>query len=163
NQLPSSHAFLFDVSPRQLLQIAGHKFSSLYKWQLRRYRYGMGVFKIDWALDNPIPFVEEGCRRAGTVHLGNTMEEIIASEKLISQGNHPEHPFVLLAQQSLFDPTRAPTGKHTAWAYCHVLNGSILDMTPKIEKQVERFAPGFRDVILVRHTMNSVQMEDYNM
>jgi phytoene dehydrogenase-like protein len=163
SQLPSSHALLFDVTPRQLLEIAGHKFSSFYKWQLRRYRYGMGVFKIDWALDEPIPFLAETCRQAGTLHLGNTAEEIVASEKLVSQGKHSENPFVLLAQQSLFDPSRAPAGKHTAWAYCHVPNGSTVDMTSKIENQVERFAPGFRDVILARHTINSAQMEEYNV
>jgi phytoene dehydrogenase-like protein len=163
SQLPSSHALLFDIAPRQLLEIAGHKFSSFYKWQLRRYRYGMGVFKIDWALDQPIPFVGEGCRQAGTLHLGNTADEIVASEELTSQGKHAEDPFVLLAQQSLSDPSRAPEGKHTAWAYCHTPNGSTLDMTTAIEKQVERFAPGFRDIILARHTMNSAEMEEYNV
>ena len=163
NQLPSSRALLFDVTPRQLLEIAGHKFSTVYKWQLQRYRYGMGVFKIDWALDQPIPFISEGCGQAGTLHLGNTADEIIESERLTSEGKHSENPFVLLAQQSLFDPSRAPAGKHTAWAYCHVPNGSTRDMTNEIEKQVERFAPGFRDVILARHTMNCAQMEAYNM
>ena len=105
----------------------------------------MGVFKIDWALDGPIPFTASACRQAGTVHIGNTFEEIAASEQLTSEGKHPEKPFVLLAQQSLFDPSRAPEGKHTAWAYCHVPNGSEVDMTEQIEKQVERFAPGFRE------------------
>jgi phytoene dehydrogenase-like protein len=162
NQLPSSDAILFDVTPRQLLQIAGHKFSSIYKWQLKRYRYGMGIFKIDWALDGPIPFNASACRQAGTVHLGNTLEEIAASEELISKGKHPEKPFVLLAQPSLFDSSRAPAGKHTAWAYCHVPNGSTEDMTERIEKQVERFAPDFRDLIAARHVMNTAQMEEYN-
>jgi phytoene dehydrogenase-like protein len=162
SQLPSSHAVLFDVTPRQLLEIAGHKFSSLYKWQLNRYRYGMGVFKIDWALDGPIPFTAPECRQAGTVHLGNTLEEIIASEQLTSEGKHPEKPFVLLAQQSLFDASRAPEGKHTGWAYCHVPNGSEVDMTKQIENQVERFAPGFRERIIGRHIMNTAQMEAYN-
>ncbi len=162
SQLPSAHAVLFDVTPKQLLQIAGHKFSSLYKWQLERYRYGMGVFKIDWALDEPIPFTAVLCRQAGTVHLGNTLEEIAASERLTAEGKHPEKPFVLLAQQSLFDASRAPEGKHTGWAYCHVPNGSQRDMTERIEKQVERFAPGFRDMILGRHVMNTVEMEEYN-
>ena len=161
-QLPSANALLFDVTPRQLLQIAGHKFSSFYKWQLKRYRYGMGVFKIDWALNGPIPFTALECRRAGTVHLGNTLEEIAASEEMVSKGKHPDKPFVLLAQQSLFDPSRAPDGKHTAWAYCHVPNGSKMDMTAHIENQVERFAPGFKDLILERHTINAVQMEEYN-
>jgi len=162
SQLPAAHAILFDVTPRQLLQIAGHKLSSLYKWQLERYRYGMGVFKIDWALDEPIPFTALECRQAGTVHLGNTLEEIVASERSIAEGKHPEKPFVLLAQQSLFDPSRAPQGKHTAWAYCHVPNGSQADMTDRIEKQVERFAPGFRKKILGRHVMNTAQIEAYN-
>ena len=162
NQLPSSQVILFDVSPKQLLQIAGQKFSALYKWQLKRYRYGMGVFKIDWALDGPIPFTASQCRQAGTVHLGNTFGEIARSEQLTSEGKHSDKPFVLLAQQSLFDPSRAPEGKHTAWAYCHVPNSSEMDMTERIEKQVERFAPGFRDRILSKHVMNAVQMEEYN-
>ena len=162
DQLPSSHAVLFDVTPRQLLQIAGLKFSSLYKWQLERYRYGMGVFKIDWALDGPVPFTAEACRLAGTVHLGNTYAEIAESEHKIWDGMHAERPFVLLAQQSLFDPSRAPLGKHTVWAYCHVPANSSVDMTIQIEKQVERFAPGFRDRILARHTMTASQMHEYN-
>ncbi|AHM60292.1 FAD dependent oxidoreductase [Flammeovirgaceae bacterium 311] len=162
SQLPSAHALLFDITPRQLLQIAGHKFSSLYRWQLNRYRYGMGVFKIDWALDGPVPFTAPECRKAGTVHLGNTLEEIAWGEQQIWNGRHPEQPYVLLAQQSLFDPSRAPKGKHTVWAYCHVPNGSTVDMTSAIEKQVERFAPGFREQILARHTMGALQMEDYN-
>lgn len=161
-QLPSSRAVLLDVTPKQLLQIAGHQFSSLYKWQLSRYRYGMGVFKVDWALDGPIPFKAEACRRAGSVHIGNTLEEIAASEAAAHKGGHPEKPFVLLAQQSLFDDTRAPAGKHTAWAYCHVPNGSTVDMTEAIEKQVERFAPGFRERILARHTFNTAQLQEYN-
>jgi phytoene dehydrogenase-like protein len=161
-QLPSCHAVLFDIGPRQLLQIAGHKFSSIYKWQLRRYEYGLGVFKIDWALDTPIPFTAAACRQAGTVHLGNTFEEIAASEQITSEGVHPQKPFVLLAQQSLFDTSRAPKGKHTAWAYCHVPNGSGKDMTQEIEKQVERFAPGFRNRILARHVMNTAQLQEYN-
>lgn len=161
-QLPSTRAVLFDVTPQQLLQIAGHKFTSIYKWQLQKYRYGMGVFKIDWALDAPIPFTAEACRTAGTVHIGNTFEEIAASEQLTWNGAHPDKPFVLLAQQSLFDPSRAPEGKHTAWAYCHVPNGSVKDMTEAIEQQVERFAPGFRERILARHKMNTEQFEAYN-
>ena len=161
-QLPSSHAVLFDVTPKQLLQIAGHRFSSLYKWQLERYRYGMGVFKVDWALDAAIPFTAADCGQAGTVHIGNTLAEIAATEQYTAKGGHAEKPFVLLAQQSLFDASRAPAGKHTAWAYCHTPNGSEKDMTEAIEKQVERFAPGFRERILARHTMNTQQLEDYN-
>jgi len=162
NQLPSARAILFDVTPRQLLQIAGHKFSSLYQYQLNRYQYGMGVFKVDWALDEPIPFTAIQCREAGTVHLGGTLEEIAAGEQQAANGQHAERPFVLLAQQSLFDSSRAPQGKHTAWAYCHVPHGCTKDMTQAIESQVERFAPGFRDVILARSTMNTQQMEAYN-
>lgn len=162
SQLPSAHAVLLDVTPRQLLQIAGHKFSSLYKWQLEKYRYGMGIFKVDWALDGQIPFTAPECRQAGTVHIGNTLEEIAYTEQMIWNGKHAPDPFVLLAQQSLFDPGRAPAGKHVAWGYCHVPNGSKVDMTEAIEKQIERFAPGFRDRIIGRHTFNSQQMEDYN-
>ncbi len=162
DQLPSSNAVLFDVTPKQLLQIAGHRFSTIYKWQLERYRYGMGIFKMDWALNGPIPFTNEECRHAGTVHIGNTLSEIVTSEQLTWNGGHPEKPFVLLAQQSLFDSSRAPEDKHTAWAYCHVPNSSTVDMTEAVEKQIERFAPGFRDRILARHVMNSTQIEEYN-
>ena len=161
-QLPSARAVLLDVTPAQLLHMAGHRLSSLYQWQLRRYRYGMGVFKVDWALAAPIPFTAPECRRAGTVHLGNTLAEIAASERDSARGQHPARPFVLLAQQSLFDPSRAPAGQHTAWAYCHVPNGSRVDMTEAIERQVERFAPGFRERILARHTFNTAQLEEYN-
>jgi phytoene dehydrogenase-like protein len=162
NQLPSAHAVLFDVSPKNLLQIAGHKFSSIYKWQLQRYRYGMGVYKIDWALDGAIPFTADECKKAGTVHIGNTFDDIKIGEQQTWDGHHPEKPFVLLAQQSLFDDTRAPQGKHTAWAYCHVPNGSTKNMTDAIENQVERYAPGFKDIILAKHTMDTAQMEEYN-
>lgn len=162
SELPPTRAILLDVTPKQLLSIAGERFSSFYKWQLQRYRYGMGIFKADWALAAPIPFTAAGCREAGTVHLGNTIEEIAASELQTSRGQHPEKPFVLLAQQSIVDNTRAPKGKHTAWAYCHVPNGSTKDMTAVIEDQVERFAPGFKDLILGRHVMNTAEMESYN-
>lgn len=162
NQLPASKALLLDCSPRQLLQLGGHRWSSLYRWQLEKYRYGMGVFKVDWALAEPIPFKAEACRLAGTVHLGGTLEEITASETQAFHGTPTEKPFVLMAQQSLFDNSRAPHGKHTGWAYCHVPNGSRRDMTTIIETQVERYAPGFRERILARHVMDTVQMEAYN-
>jgi phytoene dehydrogenase-like protein len=162
DQLPSSHAVLFDVTPKQLLEIAGHKFSFIYRHQLNRYTYGMGIFKMDWALNAPIPFTAAECRDAGFIHIGNTIEEIAHSEKLIWKGQHQEKPFVLLAQQSLFDNSRAPQGNHTAWAYCHVPKGSTVDMTDAIEKQIERFAPGFRDTILAKSVMNTRQMEDHN-
>jgi len=160
--IPTSTVVLFDLTPKQILEIAGECFSSIYSWQLRRYRYGMGVFKIDWALDGQIPFTAPECRKAGTVHLGNTFEEIVRGEEMISRGEILENPFVLLAQQSLFDSLRAPQGKHTAWAYCHVPNGSQKDMTIAIENQVERFAPGFKDLILAKHTMNTREIEAYN-
>ncbi|MES3016822.1 MAG: NAD(P)/FAD-dependent oxidoreductase [Bacteroidota bacterium] len=160
--IPSAQAILFDLTPKQILAIAGERFSPLYKWQLERYRYGMGVFKIDWALDGPIPFTSPEARKAGTIHLGNTFEEISQNEMRTSKGQHPEKPFVLLAQQTLFDKSRAPEGKHTAWAYCHVPNGSTADMTAAIENQVERFAPGFKDLILAKHTMNTKEVEAYN-
>jgi phytoene dehydrogenase-like protein len=162
DQLPAAKAVLFDVTPKQLLQIAGNRFSPTYTKQLQRYRYGMGVFKIDWALSEPIPFTAPECRSAGTVHIGNTIEEILEGERLSSAGIHPEKPFILLAQPSVFDATRAPAGKHTAWAYCHVPNGSTVDMTTAIENQVERFAPGFKEVVLARHTYNTAQIEAYN-
>jgi phytoene dehydrogenase-like protein len=122
----------------------------------------MGVFKIDWALAERIPFTSAGCRQAGTIHIGNTLEEIIASEAATAAGSHPDRPFVLLAQPSVFDPSRAPQGRHTAWAYCHVPNGSVKDMTEAIEGQVERFAPGFRARILGRHVYDTLQLEEYN-
>ena len=162
DQLPACQAVLFDVTPKQLLKIAGRKFSWMYKWQLNRFRYGMGVFKIDWALNEAIPFTAQNCRQAGTVHLGNTFTEIANGEWQTAKGQVAEKPFVLLAQQSLFDKSRAPEGKHTAWAYCHVPKGSQVDMTSVIEKQVERFAPGFRETILARSTMNTFQLERYN-
>src|SRR5690606_27532336 len=162
DQLPSSRVVLFDVTPRQLLEIAGHKFTSIYKWQLKGYRYGPGVFKIDWALAGPIPFRSPACEQAGTVHIGGTFNEIAAAEHAAWAGHHAERPFVLLAQPSRFDDTRAPAGKHTAWAYCHVPHGSTVDMTIAVEAQVERFAPGFRDLIIARHTMNTADLEAYN-
>ncbi len=162
SQLPSSRALLLDLSPRQLLQLGGHRWSSTYSRQLEKFRYGVGVYKIDWALAEQIPFAASACREAGTVHLGNTLEEIAAAEAYTTAGGHAEKPFVLLAQQSLFDDTRAPQGRHTGWAYCHVPNGSRKDMTEIIERQVERFAPGFRERILARHVMDTAQMEAYN-
>jgi phytoene dehydrogenase-like protein len=160
--LPPSRVILLDVTPKQLLKIAGDRLSALYKWQLGRYRYGMGVFKVDWALDGPTPFTAQACREAGTVHLGNTIEEIAANEQRTSDGHHPELPYTLFVQHSVFDASRAPAGKHTAWAYCHVPNGSTKEMTAAIENQVERFAPGFKKLIIGRHVMNCADMENYN-
>ncbi len=161
-QLPSTRAVLFDVSPKQLLQIAGNKFSALYTKQLSNYKYGMGVYKVDYALSEPIPFTAAECRQSGTVHIGNTIEEIALSEKLAWNGKHADKPFVLLAQQSLFDASRVPEGKHTAWAYCHVPNGSTKNITDIVERQIERFAPGFKDCILAKHEMNAADIQQYN-
>ncbi|GCE27903.1 FAD-dependent oxidoreductase [Dictyobacter alpinus] len=162
DDLPAADAYLFDVTPRQLLKIAGHRLPEGYKRQLRHYRYGPAAFKLDLALDGPIPWTAQECLKAGTVHLGGTFAEIAASEQQVQRGLPPEHPYVLIAQQSMFDPTRAPAGKHTAWAYCHVPNGSNFDMTARIEEQIERFAPGFRERILARHVTNPVALEQYN-
>jgi phytoene dehydrogenase-like protein len=161
-ELPAAKVILLDLTPKQLLDLGEEEFSWLYKHQLKNYNYGMGVFKIDWALSEPVPFKAEACRQAGTVHLGNTFNEIARTEKQSSEGLHPDNPFVLFAQPSVFDHSRAPEGKHTAWAYCHVPNGSVKDRTAAIENQVERFAPGFKDTILGKNTMNAVQVQAYN-
>lgn len=162
DDVPRARTVLFDVTPRQLLDIAGEHFTPSYSKALRRYRYGPGVFKMDFALDGKIPWRDEECLRAGTVHLGGTLEEISTGEAAVARGDHPERPFVLLAQQSLFDETRAPDGKHAVWAYCHVPNGSTFDMTGRIEAQIERFAPGFRDRILAKNTMTTADLESWN-
>ena len=161
-QLPSSRAVLCDLTPRQLLRIAGNQLTSSYRRSLERYRYGPGVFKVDWALNGPIPWQAAECRRAATVHLGGTLEEIAASERAAWEGHRVDRPFVLLAQPSLFDSTRAPDGKHTAWAYCHVPNGSQEDMAASIEAQVERFAPGFKELVLARSVLSPADLERHN-
>jgi phytoene dehydrogenase-like protein len=162
NNIPSARAVLFDLTPRQILGIAGHLLPSGYRHRLGKFRYGPGVFKLDWALDGPIPFSADGCSRAATVHLGGRLDDIVQSEREVAEGRHPEHPFVILAQQSLFDASRAPDGKQTAWAYCHVPHGSTFDMTGRIETQIERFAPGFRNRIIQRHVMNSADLQVHN-
>ena len=161
-ELPRARAILLDVTPRQLLSLAPGRFPASYRRKLERYRYGPGVFKADYALDGPIPWKNAQCARAGTVHLGGTLEEIAESERAPAKGIAPQRPFVLVAQQSLFDPARAPAGKHTAWAYCHVPNGCPVDMTARIEAQIERFAPGFRDRILARHALSPAAIEARN-
>jgi len=153
---------LCDLTPKQLLAIAGQHLSDRYKRQLNKYRYGPGVFKVDYALSAPIPWKAPECLRAATLHLGGTFDEIAASEKAVRNGEHPERPFVLLVQPTLFDRSRAPAGKHTAWAYCHVPNGSTFDMLPRLESQIERFAPGFRDIILARHVLSPASLEGMN-
>ncbi len=157
SELPKARAYLCDVTPRQLDRIAGSRLSDGYRKQLRSFRYGPGVFKLDYAIDGPIP-----CLRAGTVHVGGTLDQIAESEAAVARGEPPARPFVLVGQQSLFDPSRAPAGKHTVWVYCHVPNGSTFDMTERIEAQLERFAPGFRDRVLARNVMGPAEVELHN-
>jgi phytoene dehydrogenase-like protein len=162
DELPASRLVLCDVTPAGLLRLAGDRLPASYRRALARFRHGPGAFKMDWALAEPIPWRSPACLRAGTVHVGGTLAEIAASERAPWRGQHAERPFVLLAQPSLFDPMRAPDGKHTAWAYCHVPNGSTFDMTDRIESQVERFAPGFRERILARSVLPPAGLERTN-
>jgi len=162
DSLPSADVVLVDVVPRELLRLAGSRLPERYARRLGSYRHGPGAFKLDWALDGPIPWRAAECGRAGTVHLGGSLEEISASEWGAWRGRPVQRPFVLLAQTSLFDPTRVPAGKQTAWAYCHVPNGSAEDMTERIEAQVERFAPGFRQLVLARHALGPAELEARN-
>jgi phytoene dehydrogenase-like protein len=160
--LPASRAALFDVSPRQFLRIAGEALPPKYRSNLAGFRYGPGVFKMDWALDGPIPWRAAACQRAGTVHLGGSLDEITASERAAWRGWHTEQPCVILIQASVFDPDRAPSGKHTAWAYCHVPHASTEDMSQRIEAQIERFAPGFQSRVLARSVMRPADLERRN-
>ena len=160
--IPPCKAILFDITPWQLLDMQGFDFTPTYRKQLAQFIYGPGIFKIDWALSDPIPFKDPACNKAATIHLGGTLEEIAESERLTWKGKHSDKPYVLVAQHSPFDATRAPEGKHTGWAYCHVPRYSEVDMTSIIEDQVERFAPGFKDTILEKHTMNTRQVHRYN-
>ncbi|MHB1006301.1 MAG: phytoene desaturase family protein [Chloroflexota bacterium] len=153
---------LFDLTPRPLLRVAGHRLSATYRRKLTRYRYGPGVCKVDYALAGPVPWRAAACRRAVVVHVGGTTAEIAAAERAVWEGRHPERPFVIAAQQSLWDPTRAPAGRHTLWAYCHVPGGSARDVTDAIDTQIERFAPGFRDLVLARHVRTALQVEREN-
>jgi phytoene dehydrogenase-like protein len=150
---------LCDVTPRQLLNLGGVQFSRPYRRKLEKFRYGSGVFKVDYALSTPIPWKARDCFRAATVHLGGSFDEIAASERLVRGGQNTDHPFVLLAQPTLFDPSRAPAGRHIAWAYCHVPNGSKTDMLEAIENQIERFAPGFSETVLARSTFSPANLE----
>ncbi len=162
DDLPPAGAVLCDVSPRQLLALAGARVPRGYARRLARFRHGPGVFKMDWALSRPVPWRADGCRRAGTVHLGGTFEEIADSEHAAWTGRVHDRPYVLLVQPSLWDPTRAPAGRQTLWAYCHVPHGSTADMTARIEAQIERFAPGFRDCIIERHALDPAGMQRRN-
>lgn len=162
DELPPARAVLCDLTPKELLRIAGHRFPTSFRNALARYRFGPGTFKVDWALRGPVPWKNHACLKAGTLHLGGPLEEISAAERDVWSGRVSERPFLIFAQPSLFDPTRAPGGHHTAWAYCHVPNGSTADMTERIEMQVERFAPGFRDQILARHVISPAWLEAHN-
>lgn len=160
--LPKADFYIFDTDPKQLAQIADSELPVGYKKRLMKYNYGPGTFKVDWALNGPIPWKDKNTAKASTVHLGGTLEEISISERMAWDGKHCDSPFVLLCQQSMIDDTRAPKGKHTGYAYCHVPNGSTKDMTEVIENQIERFAPGFKDIILERHTTNTSQFHGIN-
>jgi phytoene dehydrogenase-like protein len=162
DELPPAGATLLDLTPRQVIQVAGARLPRGYVRRLGRYRYGPAVFKLDWALTGPIPWRAAACARAGVVHIGGTLDEIVASEAAVWRGELPERPFVLLAQPSLFDPLRAPPGQHTAWAYCHVPLASPFDMTERIERQIQRFAPGFLDLIEARSVLGPAALEQRN-
>lgn len=161
-QLPDAPIRVLDVTPCQFLAIAGTRLTGRYRRALERFRYGPGVFKIDWALDGPIPWTNPDVRTAGTVHIGGTLEEIAAAEAAVAAGLHPDRPYVIVVQPTVMDPGRAPTGKTVGWAYCHVPNGSTVDQTTAIEAQIERFAPGFRDLVRSRHTTNTAALELHN-
>ena len=162
SELPKARAVLCDVTPRQLLAMAGNQLPDGFRQRLQRYRYGMGAFKIDWALSAPVPWKAADCARAATVHLGGTLEEVGASERAAARGEPSERPFVLIAQPSLFDETRVPAGGHTLWGYCHVPHGANLNMVERIENQIERFAPGFRDRVLARSIRTPADLEQHN-
>jgi phytoene dehydrogenase-like protein len=162
SDVPPARVALFDVTPAQILAIAGDRLSPGYRRRLGRYRYGPASFKVDYALDGPVPWKAPECERAASVHVAGTLEEVAAAEADVAKGRHPERPFVLCTQPSLFDDRRAPPGKHTFWAYCHVPRGSTVDMTSRIEDQIERFAPGFRDRVLARHVMTPAAIEAHN-
>lgn len=162
NELPNASTYIFDLTPRQLLAIEGTNFPWLYRKRMENYRYGAGIFKMDWALHEPIPFKNSICRKAGTVHFGYSSREIELSEKVIQQNGIVKKPYVLLAQHSPFDPNRAPKGKHTAWAYCHVPHGSNVDMSEEMENQIEKAAPGFKECIIAKATHTTSQMEAFD-
>jgi phytoene dehydrogenase-like protein len=160
--IPPAASVLLDLTPRQIVAIGGDRLPPSYRQRLSRFRYGPGVFKLDWALDGPVPWADPAVGGAATVHLGGTLAEVAAGERDVARGVHPDRPYVLLVQPCLADPGRAPAGKHTLWAYCHVPNGSTVDMTGRIEAQIERFAPGFRDRVQARHSMDTAAMETHD-
>lgn len=162
DELPAAPIIVLNLTPRQVVAVAGHRLPDRYRHRLEHFRYGPGVFKVDWALDGPVPWRDPRVAGAGTVHLGGSLEEIVASERDIAAGRHPQRPYVLCVQPTVADPTRAPAGKHTFWAYCHVPNDSAVDMTAAIEAQIERFAPGFAERVLARHSMSTKAMEAFD-
>jgi phytoene dehydrogenase-like protein len=161
-ELPPARVVLLDLAPKQVITLAGDRLTDRYRRKLEKFHYGPGAFKIDYALREPIPWTAEACRRAGTVHVGGTFEEVAASERAAWAGEPPEKPYLIVTQPGRFDPTRAPAGQTTAWAYCHVPNGSTADMTGRMEAQLERFAPGFRDCVLARAVQTPADIERYN-
>jgi phytoene dehydrogenase-like protein len=161
-ELPAAGAVLLDVSPMGLLEVGGDRLSAPSRRALERFQYGPGVCKVDWALTGPVPWEATACRGAGTIHVGGTLAEVAAGEAEVAAGRHPERPFCLVAQPGVVDPTRAPPGQQTLWAYCHVPARSTVDMTDRIESQIERFAPGFRDLILARRTTTAAETERHN-
>ena len=161
-QIPAARAVLLDLTPRQVLAVAGDRLPPRYRARLHRFRYGPGVFKLDWALDGPVPWRDPAVAEAATVHLGGTFAEVAAAERDVARGRVPDRPFVLCVQPTVADPTRAPEGRHALWAYCHVPHGSAADMTAAIEAQIERFAPGFAERVLARHAMPPAALEAYD-
>jgi phytoene dehydrogenase-like protein len=162
DDLPPARATLLDVSPRQLVELAADRLPPRYRRALERYRYGSGVWKVDWALDGPVPWAAAGARLAATVHVGGTLDQVASAEAEVTAGHHPRRPFVLVVQPTIVDPTRAPAGGHVAWGYCHVPHASTVDMTDRIEEQIERFAPGFKDRIIARHVTSPAELEQYD-
>jgi phytoene dehydrogenase-like protein len=162
DQLPAADATVLDVTPRQLVSMAGDRLTPRATRALSRYRYGPGVCKVDWALEGPVPWRADLCHRSATVHVGGTFAEVARSEAEVNAGGHPDHPFCIVTQPCVVDPSRAPAGRHTLWAYCHVPNGSDVDMTARIEAQIERFAPGFRDLVLARVTTTATTEQCHN-
>jgi phytoene dehydrogenase-like protein len=160
--VPAARAVLFDTSPRAAVDIAGDRIPSRYRRKLERYRYGAGAFKVDWAMSGPMPWTSDACRRAGTVHVGGPFDEVALAEREVYAGRHPDKPYMLVGQQSLVDASRAPAGRHTLWAYCHVPNGSTVDMTDRMERQLDRFAPGWRDLVLARNVRTPADLEADN-
>jgi phytoene dehydrogenase-like protein len=162
DELPRARAYVLDLTPKQIIAVAGDRLPRTYVQRLKRFRYGAGVYKMDWALSAPIPWRDPRCARAGTVHLSGNLAEVSRSERLVSKGQVSDAPFVLLVQPTLFDPSRAPAGSHIAWAYCHVPHGSNVDVAELIEQQIERAAPGFKDVVIGRAAVNPIDLEQHN-